>query len=56
MAMRKREERKSECRSVMGQIPVVSEFWIITGRESGLTSLWSFTRENLINRHMRQSR
>jgi hypothetical protein len=28
----------------------------ITGRESGLTSLWSFTRESLINRLMRQSR
>ncbi len=28
----------------------------ITERESGLTSLWSFTRENLINRLMRQSR
>ncbi len=56
MAVRKREERKSECRSAMGRIPVASEFWIITGRESGLTSLWSFTRENLTNRHMRQSR
>ena len=28
----------------------------ITGRESGQTSLWSFTRENKANRHMRQSR
>ena len=56
MAMRKRDERKSECRSAMGRIPVASEFWIVTGRESGLTSLWSFTRENLINRPMRQSR
>src|SRR6266550_4171873 len=47
MAMRKREERKSECRSAMGRIPGASEFRIITGRESELTSLWSFTRENL---------
>jgi hypothetical protein len=28
----------------------------ITGRESELTFLWSFTRENLRNRPMRQSR
>jgi hypothetical protein len=28
----------------------------ITGRESGLTSFWYFTRENRANRHMRQSR
>src|SRR5438128_978417 len=28
----------------------------ITERESELTSLWSFTRENLTNRLMRQSR
>jgi hypothetical protein len=28
----------------------------ITGRESGRTSLWRFTRENLTNRLMRQSR
>jgi hypothetical protein len=28
----------------------------ITGRESGLTSFWCFTRENEANRHMRQSR
>jgi hypothetical protein len=28
----------------------------ITGRESVLTSLWCFTRENLINRLRRQSR
>jgi hypothetical protein len=28
----------------------------ITGRESVLTSLWCFTRENLINRFRRQSR
>ena len=28
----------------------------ITERESELTSLWSFTRENLTNRFMRQRR
>jgi hypothetical protein len=28
----------------------------ITGRESGQTSLWCFTRENKANRFMRQSR
>jgi hypothetical protein len=28
----------------------------ITGRESELTSLWSFPRESLSNRQMRQSR
>jgi hypothetical protein len=28
----------------------------ITGRESGLTSLRCFTRENKANRHMRQCR
>ena len=28
----------------------------ITGRESGQTSLWCFTRENRANRFMRQSR
>lgn len=28
----------------------------ITGRESGLTSFWCFTRENGANRHMRQGR
>ena len=28
----------------------------IIGRDSGLTFLWSFPRESLSNRHMRQSR
>jgi len=28
----------------------------ITGRESGLTSFWCFTRENWANRHMRRGR
>ena len=28
----------------------------ITGRESGQTSLWCFTRENRANRFMRQSK
>ena len=38
-------------------IGCVSHIDNITGRESGQTSpLWCFTRENLINRLMRQSR
>src|SRR6266567_3002347 len=32
----------------------VSSIDHITGRESGLTSFWCFTRENWANRHMRQ--
>ena len=34
----------------------VSSIDHITGRESGLTSIWCFTRENGANRPMRQSR
>ena len=37
-------------------IGCVSHIDNITGRESGQTSLWSFTRENWANRLMRQSR
>jgi|GraSoi_2013_80cm_1033760.scaffolds.fasta_scaffold01729_3 hypothetical protein len=37
-------------------IGCVSSIDNITGRESGQTSLWCFTRENRANRSMRQSR
>jgi hypothetical protein len=51
MAMRARDRRESECCSVMGQISVASVlFDYITVRESGQTSPWCCTRENLINR------
>ncbi len=57
MAMRKREEKRSERRSVTERIPVASvTMENIIGRDSGLTFLWSFPRESLSNRHMRQSR
>jgi len=38
----------------MEKIPVASEIDNITGRESGQTFPWSFTRENLRNRLMGQ--
>ena len=57
MAVRIGDEGGSECRSVMERISVASDsIDNITERESELTSLWSFTRENLINRLMRQCR
>ena len=34
----------------------VSSIDNITGRESGLTFFWCFTRENWANRHMRKGR
>jgi hypothetical protein len=57
MAVRARDRRESECCSVMGQISVASVFIdYITDRESGQTSPWCCTRENLINRLRGQSR
>ena len=55
MAVRAGDRRGSECCSVMEQISVASAD-NITDRESGQTSSWCCTRENLINRLRRQSR
>ena len=59
MAVRTAGQGKSEGCSVMEQILVASDMSYvdnITGRESEQTSLRCFTRENLANRLMGQSR
>ena len=52
--MRKEKKRMPRCNGV--DTGCVSHTDNITGRESGQTFPWSFTRENLRNRLMRQSK
>ena len=57
IAVRVRDRRGSQCRSVMERISVASgHIDNITERESVLTSLWCCTRENLTNQLMGESR
>jgi hypothetical protein len=55
MAVRARDRRESECCPV-ADIGCVCFIDYITDRESGQTSPWCCTRENLINRLRGQSR